>query len=72
MNLADDLRLLRQIRTQYKHAVIEWTAHLYTDHPRTMKGISGRALKDLIYSDQSIETIVKIIESFNTKKKKKK
>ena len=70
MNLADDLRILRQIRTQYKHAVIEWTAHLYTDHPRTMKGISGRELKDLIYSDQPIENIVQIIESFNPKKKK--
>lgn len=62
MNLADDLRILRNLRVPQKHAVIQWTAHLFTHHSDAMKGIDGKILKDMIYSKEPVEEIAKELE----------
>jgi len=69
MKLSDDLNIIRRLRVPYKHELIQWIAHLYTNHSEAMQGIDGRDLKDLIYSHEPTESIAKILETAPTELK---
>jgi len=63
MNLADDLRILRNLRIPQKYVVIQFVADLFIDHPQAMMSITDpKELKDLIYSNIPVEEIAKELE----------
>jgi len=57
MNLADDLKILREVKTAYKHEIIRFVAHLYTHHADAMSTIDGQALVDIIYSEKPLKEL---------------
>ena len=59
MNLADDLRILRELRVRHKATIIQWTAHLYIHHADAMCVIDEKALANIIHSDKPIEELIK-------------
>ena len=62
MNLAEDLRILREVRAEYKNHIIKFVAHLYTHHAKAMAGITSEKLVSIIYSNEPLENIVQILE----------
>lgn len=58
MNLSDDLRILRAVKTAYKYEIIKFVAHLYTHHADAMSPIDGEALAEIIFSDKPLEELI--------------
>jgi hypothetical protein len=61
-DLVTDLRILRQMPVRYKYMIITGVAHLYIHHPDAVKGLTEKELKDIIYSEEPIEDLAKIME----------
>lgn len=58
MNLAEDLNILRNIKTAHKFEIIKFVAHLYTHHADAMSTIDGETLAEIIFSDKPLEEML--------------
>lgn len=63
MDLADDLKILRQLRVPHKAELIQWVCHILQAHPVAMTGLDGKDLKDLVFSRAPTHQIASILET---------
>ena len=69
MNLAQDIKIIRQLPAKNKFYLVQWVAHILNKHPDVMKGITEEDLAKAICCREPVDNIAEILESKATELK---